>query len=58
MCCKRTGSHPNIVSLVKNPTGSDIFDMFRNLRKIQHEASVPISYIVANHLAKVPKVCR
>ena len=55
MCCKRTGSHPNIVSLVKNPTGSDIFDMFRNLRKIQHEASVPISYIVANHLAKVPE---
>ena len=45
----------NIVSLVKNPTGSDIFDMFRNLRKIQHEASVPISYIVANHLAKVPE---
>ena len=29
--------------------------MFRNLRKIQHEASVPISYIVANHLAKVPE---
>ena len=45
----------NIVSLVKNPTGSDIFDMFRNLRKIQHEANVPISYIVANHLAKVPE---
>ena len=45
----------NIVSLIKNPTGSDIFDMFRNLRKIQHEANVPISYIVANHLAKVPE---
>lgn len=45
----------NLVSLIKNPTGSDIFDMYRNLRKIQHGASIPISYIVADHLAKVPE---
>ena len=45
----------NIAALVKNPTASDIYDLYRDLRKIQRETSVPVSFIVANHLAKVPE---
>lgn len=45
----------NIAALVKNPTASDIYDLYRELRKIQRETSIPVSFIVANHLAKVPE---
>ena len=45
----------NIASLIKNPTASDIFDIYRELRKIQRETSVPVSFLVGNHLAKVPE---
>ena len=45
----------NIAALVKNPTASDIFDMYRDLRLIQRETAIPVTFLVGNHLAKVPE---
>lgn len=45
----------NIAALIKNPTASDIFDMYRDLRLIQRETAIPVTFLVGNHLAKVPE---
>lgn len=44
----------NIAALFPNPTATMMFEFYGNLRKIQREASITISYMIADHVAKVP----
>lgn len=44
----------NIAALFPNPTATMMFEFYGNLKKIQREASITISYIIADHVAKVP----
>ena len=44
----------NIAALFPNPTATMMFEFYGNLKKIQREASITISYMIADHVAKVP----
>ena len=44
----------NIAAFFPNPTAAMMFEFYGNLKKIQREASITISYIIADHVAKVP----
>ena len=45
----------NLAALFPSLTAAQLFDFYNGLKKIQREASVTISYIIADHTVKVPK---
>lgn len=44
----------NLAALFPTLTAAQLFDFYNGLKKIQREASVTISYIIADHTVKVP----
>lgn len=44
----------NLAALFPNPTAAQMHEFYGNLKKIQRDAKVVISYIIADHVIKVP----